>query len=125
VTVQPGEPMVLRPEAGVQKLSITSPQGVTTNLERGARADFTYADTEQLGVYQMAIGDKVRRSLAVNLLDTGESTIDPRRQIKIGADIEAGLKEIHQPRDLWKWILVIALGLLVAEWFLYNRRVSP
>jgi hypothetical protein len=136
VTVQPGEPMVLRPEAGVQKIAITSPMGTTTHLERGSRADFTYTDTEHLGVYQMVREEKdgaveekdsasERRFLAVNLLDSNESAIDPREQVRIGSDnIEAGQKEIFQPRELWKWILLVALALLVAEWLFYNRRVS-
>ena len=71
--------------------------------------------------------DGVRRSMAVNLLDTNESTIDPKSGLQFGKDtdpIEAGKHEIHQPQELWKWILVIALVLLAAEWFFYNQRVS-
>lgn len=124
--VQPGETVLLRPEAGVQTLTITSPAGASTVLKRGARADFVYADTEKPGIYQVQRDDGVQRSLAVNLLDTNESTIDPRTELKFGQDdtVEAGKEAIHQPQELWKWILVVALVLLVAEWFFYTQRVS-
>jgi hypothetical protein len=36
-SVQPGEPMTLRPEAGVQWVEITSPKGGKEKLERGGR----------------------------------------------------------------------------------------
>ena len=37
VSVQPGEPMVLRPEAGVQKLTVTPPVGAMVEVTRGQR----------------------------------------------------------------------------------------
>src|SRR5262249_52422181 len=52
-SVQPGEPMVLRPEAGVKWLQVTSPKGETVKLSKSQRADFTFGGTEHLGVYQV------------------------------------------------------------------------
>jgi hypothetical protein len=66
---------------------------------------------------------KWQRSFAVNLLDTDESAIEPRPSIQIGAkEIKAG-QETRQPRDLWKWLIVAALGMLLLEWYVYNRRI--
>ena len=63
------------------------------------------------------------RSFAVNLLDAEESNIEPRPIITIGSDrIEAG-KEHGQPREMWKWFAVVALALLMLEWYVYNRRI--
>ena len=124
VTVQPGEPMVLRPEAGVDSLDITSPRGKKARLERGIRPDMTYADTEQVGVYGVARPDGGQRSFAVNLLDSAESNIEPRLEIQLGGDKFVAGQQRVQPRELWKWILVLALALLLVEWYIYNRRVA-
>lgn len=122
-TVQPGEPMVLRPEAGVEALSVVSPHGTTTKLERSRRAEFIYGGTDELGVYQVTRDDGGNSGFAVDLLDANESNIEPLRTIRIGSErITAGAKR-RQPLELWKWIILLALILLIVEWYIYNRRV--
>jgi hypothetical protein len=59
----------------------------------------------------------------VNLLDANESNIEPRTDIKIGSDEVAAGEERRQPRELWKWLALAALGLLLVEWYVYNRRI--
>jgi hypothetical protein len=124
VTVQPGEPMVLRPEAGVNSLDITPPHGKRIKLERGGRPDITYADTDQLGVYGIDRPDGGRRGFAVNLLDPRESNIEPRGAIRMGDDTFVAGQERFQPREMWKWVLLVALVLLLVEWYIYNKRVA-
>jgi hypothetical protein len=117
--------MVLRPEAGVEKIEVTSPAGKMVELERGKRPDFVFGDTDRVGVYKyQAAGGAGSRSFAVNLLDTNESNIEPREEIRIGADAFTAGGERPQPREIWKWILLVAVGLLTAEWVVYNRRIS-
>lgn len=126
-TVQPGELMVLRPGAGVQELTITSPEGHKHDVQRGPRGEFTYAGTERLGLYglayQEANKDRVQRSFAVNLLDAYESNIEPRARFKIGSDEVTAGQERRQPFELWEWFALGALLLLVVEWYIYNRRI--
>jgi hypothetical protein len=123
VTVQAGEPIVLRPEAGVQSLKVTSPRGQTTTLKRGQEAEFTYGETEALGIYRVVHDDGVARGFAVNLLDANESNIEPRQEIQIGNKRITADQERPQTRELWKWILLLALILLMVEWYIYNRRI--
>lgn len=121
--VPPGEPMLLRPEAGVQWLEVTPPQGPAEKLQRGSRPDFIFAGTDRVGLYRVRRDDGGLHYFAVNLLDPQESSIEPRTRFKVGTDdIDAG-QERSQPRDLWKWIVLAALGLLLVEWYVYNRRV--
>ncbi len=122
-TVQPGEPMVLRPEADVKTLVVTTPGGKEEQLQRGARPDFLFGDTDALGLYKVARDDGTIRHFAVNLLDPNESNIEPRSDIKIGdEEVKAG-EERRQPREVWKWIALAALGLLLVEWYVYNKRI--
>jgi hypothetical protein len=125
--VAPGEPMVLRPEAGVSRLTVTAPDGSAQDLQKlPHRADFEYAATERLGIYSYRTGPEggAGRSFAVNLLDASESNIEPRPEIRIGSESVAAGQDRSQPRELWKWILLVAVVLLVVEWGLYNRRIS-
>ena len=48
---------------------------------------------------------------------------DRGRTLKIGSDdVEAGAQR-RQPRELWRWIALGALILLMVEWYVYNKRV--
>jgi hypothetical protein len=122
-TVQPGEPMILRPEAGVQWLKVTPPRGSAETLKRGPRPEFTYGNTEQVGVYRVLRDDKVERSFAVNLLDPYESNIEPRTEFQLGTEQVVAGQERRQPREMWKWILLLALVVVLLEWYIYNRRI--
>ena len=122
-TVQPGEPMLLRPEADIKKVTIVPPKGPPQQLERGNRPEFIFAGTDQLGVYKVVRDDGVVRHFAVNLLDANESNIEPWADIKIGGDEVAAGQERRQPREMWKWIALGALILLLVEWYIYNRRI--
>jgi hypothetical protein len=121
--VQPGEPVVLRPEAGVEWLEITPPGGAPEKLTRGRRPDFIYANTDRVGLYQVLRDDGVRHQFAVNLLDPGESNLEPRQRFQVGEDTVAAGNERSEPRELWKWLVLAGLLLLLLEWYVYNRRV--
>jgi hypothetical protein len=123
-TVAPGEPMVLRPEAGVQWLEITPPTGPPEKIMRGSRLEFIYGGTEQIGLYQVKRQDEARHQFAVNLFDGEESNIEPRPRFKVGNDDVSADTERSQPRDLWKWLVLAALVLLMVEWYVYNRRIG-
>jgi hypothetical protein len=121
-SVRAGEPVLLRPEAGVQRLRVTNPLGDAMQLQRGARADFLYGGTEALGIYDVA-SDSWRSAFAVNLLDAGESNIEPLNVVQLGDEkIQSGQAR-KEPHDLWKWVVLAAFLLVLLEWYVYNRRV--
>jgi hypothetical protein len=122
-TVRPGQVKTLRPDQAVAQIEISDPDGNTRRLSRGSRADFSYGETNRVGVYRVAWGGNWQRSFAVNLLDADESNIEPRTAVHIGPKPVEGNQERSQPRELWKWFILAALGLLLAEWYIYNRRI--
>jgi hypothetical protein len=122
-TVQPGQIRVIRPDVAVEQISITDPASNTEKLNRGTRADFSYGRTNQIGVYRVSWNGKWERSFAVNLLDPDESNIEPRPSIQIGAEAVKAGQDRSQPHELWKWFVLLAFVLLLAEWYIYNRRV--
>jgi len=132
VSVSPGEPVVLRPEAGFTELVITTPgpEKKKVELKRRDRSEIVFADTETLGIYQYLVDPKndkekqAPRAFAVNLLDINESNIEPRNSIQIGAERIVTGEEKFQTREVWKWILLLTVVLLAAEWYIYHRRIA-
>ena len=135
VSVQAGEPVVLRPEAGFRFIQLTTPAKQTLRLARGERNEIVYSDTEILGSYRYKVsaqeaekvdnlGQEPLRGFAVNLLDINESNIEPRSSIHIGDKRIAAGEEKFQTREIWKWILLLAVVLLMVEWFIYHRRIA-
>jgi hypothetical protein len=122
--VRPGQPKTLRPSVAVEEISVHDPTGHSETVRRGSRADFIYGATERVGVYDVSWRGAKQRSFAVNLLDAGESNLRPRATFRLGSDeVTAGV--VHaQPRELWKWVALAALFLLLLEWYIYNRRVT-
>lgn len=126
-TVKPGQPKTIRPDAemnqAVNQIKVFDPENQATTLNRGTRPDFTFGETDHVGVYQVWWNSAWQRSFAVNLLDSDESHIEPRANIQIGEERVAAGQERGQPREMWKWVVLAALFVLLAEWYIYNRRV--
>ncbi len=57
--------------------------------------------------------------LAVNLCDRNESDLRPRGEVSSETVTVAGVGR----RSLWFYLACLGLGLIVAEWFLYQRRI--
>lgn len=133
VSVSAGEAVVLRPEAGFTKILIALPppgKEKITEEKRRDRSEIVFTKTERLGIYTYVVDPKNdddasnRRAFAVNLLDVNESNIEPRRTIRIGNERYATGEEKHQTREIWKWILLLAVALLATEWYIYHRRIA-
>jgi hypothetical protein len=122
-TAQPGEPVALRPVAGATNIEVISPDGKKQTLKRGTRPDFTYADTDQVGHYRVHSEKIEERHFTVNLLDPIESNIEPRREVLVAGTTVRSDEVRRQPHELWKWIVLAGLVLLLLEWYVYNRRV--
>lgn len=126
-SVQPGKAIAIRTDSPVDKLTITDPRREKTTLAREGQATFTYSKTDDLGVYDVFEGKEQKQPaqrFAVNLFDARESSITPAAELKVGETEVVGQRQ-WQPmrREMWKWILLAGLGLLVAEWWIWNRRV--
>ena len=108
---------------GPGKGGLPDPDGKPETLERKGRPDFSFGNTERVGVYEVRWDGKPQRDFAVNLLDADESNIEPRMEIQIGQDSITAGQSRGTPYDTWKWVALGALGLLLLEWYIYNRRV--
>jgi hypothetical protein len=119
---RPGDVKVF-PTGAATKLTVTTPSGTAEELERGGRTDLAFAGTTELGLYAVAHAGE-RGKFAVNLFDPAEGDLAPRGEVSVGSQsVQAG-QDRKQPRELWKLAVLLGLAVLLAEWWLYNRRVS-
>jgi hypothetical protein len=120
--LRPGDVKMIRP-GGAAKVVVAAPGGRAEEWDRRGRTDFAFAATDDLGVYAAAFGDD-RVRFAVNLFDPAEGDIAPRGEVSVGSQTVRAGEDRRRPRDLWKLAVLAALTVLLAEWWLYNKRVS-
>lgn len=124
--IQPGSQAVLRTATPVKSITVTSPRGDRFEIPRELQNTFVFSRTDELGVYEVreGSGTKVTQQFAVNLFDTRESDLTPADEIEIGHEgVKAEQGQQVARKELWKWLTLAALGMLMFEWYIYNRRV--
>lgn len=124
--ILPGAPAVLRTATPVKSVAVTSPRGDQLEVPRELQSTYVFSRTEELGVYEVreGSGNKVTQQFAVNLFDSRESDLTPAEKIDIGhEEVEAQPGKQSARKELWKWVLIGAIGVLIFEWYIYNRRV--
>jgi hypothetical protein len=132
------EPVPLRAsEKETERLTITKPDG--GNALVSAEAEFFEA-TEQPGVYSIVTAG-VPRQFAVNLdpLESRTAPVTVETLEQLGCQLVGGTSLAHNENErlhlqdvqlesrqkLWQWLIVSALGLLVAESWLAGRATKP
>jgi hypothetical protein len=122
---KPGSPIALRSTLPVETILVKSPRGETYPTPRESQNTFIFSRTDELGVYEVheGTGQQMTQQFAVNLFDGAETNLNPRT-IEIAHE-EVKTQEGRQPirKEWWKWIVLGALGILLFEWYVYNRRV--
>ena len=124
VDLRPGQAVDINPGSQVTQVEVTSPSGRMVRLEPSA-SGFRFTHTDELGLYQARyIGPEVQGSdlFAVNLFEPAESSIRPTPEVPILASTAGGApaNEVGQ-RELWPWVTLAALLLLMIEWWVDHR----
>ena len=135
----PGEPVTLRLESIGSEVKVVGPNGSDLGpLAKSSHGNYVFNRADRTGIYHARWGEKGILPFVVNQFDTRESDIAPRGlvpdgvppekadayKIKIGYNPVTGAKSLAPSRiDWWKPIAAVALGLLLFEWYIYNRRI--
>ena len=125
-TLKPGTPVPIRSETAVSALDVENPRGDRVRVTRDGLGRYTFSETDQIGVYNVYAedSDDASKQFSVNLFDANESNINPAVQLDIGyAAVQGQATWEPTRRDGWKYLLFAALGVLLAEWYIFNRRV--
>jgi hypothetical protein len=134
---QPGRPVVLHAETINKEIAIDSADRPGVKVPRSPQGTFIYYNADKAGVYLARWEPGGRLPFAVNLFDFRESDLAPRGlvpqgvpasqeeayKIKIGYSPVTGTQQPRVQKDMWWIFAVLVLGVLLFEWYVYNRRV--
>jgi hypothetical protein len=124
--IKPGQPAILRTATPVANVRVQTPRKDQFEVPRETQNTYIFGRTDELGIYDVreGSGQKVTQQFAVNLYDSRESDLLPAETLEVGNE-EVKAKEGKQEarQELWKWLLLGAICVLIFEWYIYNRRV--
>lgn len=118
--VRVGEAVTLPPPAG-GALQVTDPAGGRYEYEPGS-AGQVVVQPALAGVYT-AEAKGYRRRFAASVLSREESGTPPARQVSLGGrPLAAQAGAVRTNREVWRWLAVAALAVLLLEWAAYHKR---
>ncbi|PQO33934.1 vWA domain-containing protein [Blastopirellula marina] len=126
LSIRAGENFAFRSNGFAKEVHITPPKGRQRTIAPTADNLFSFSETDQLGTYEVREGDskEVSQYFSVNIFDAQESEIQPKAEIETQWEtIEGQSAWLPMRREFWKWLVVLALIVLLVEWYIYNRRV--
>jgi hypothetical protein len=134
----PGRPVVLHAETISKEIAVDSADRPGVRVPRSPQGTFIYNDAGKTGMYLARWEPSGRLPFSVNLFDFRESDLAPRGlvpegtpdsqresyKIKIGYTPVTGTqKPPDVTKDIWWYFALLVLGVLLVEWYVYNRRV--
>jgi hypothetical protein len=121
----PGTPVTLEGPASQAKLQVRTPSGRRVRPTGGQPGRYDFVDTGELGIYTVYSGSTVQRQFAVNLFNDRESSLRPQPRVEIGwEEVAQDTSDRDVARqEIWKWLVLVGLAVLLLEWYIYNCRV--
>lgn len=132
VQLTTGQPIVAPVDPSIEEVRMIRPDGRVVSSRDGQVQVQTnqtfYTNTDVPGVYTLEErrGNEViaSRHFAVNLFAPDESRIEPRRDLSI-PQISGAQSTVVRERDgrqeIWRWLALVALIVLLIEWLYYQR----
>jgi Ca-activated chloride channel family protein len=124
-----GDLVRINPPLDATAVRVTLPDGSTQNLDMTGE-NISFAETHTPGFYTIEVltNDEVTDTqvVSVNIFGAGESNIAPvaAETIQVGGGTVAEEPEaLLGFREYWHWLAVLALMLLLIEWYVYFRRL--
>src|SRR5690606_698930 len=119
--VRPGQPMRLRWPTAIEAVTVTTPEGQSRKASPGVEHAFLFGATETVGVYVARPDSEAELSeqrFAVNLFDAVESDIVPKEIIRTQYE-EIAAQPQWEPvrRELWRYVLLVGLAVILFEWY--------
>ena len=120
----PDEPVTIVPDTGATSVTVVRPDGSRRSLAGGAVA--TFGDTDLTGLYtveQVVSGKTDRSWFTVNLFSDQISQLKPADRLTLPPfNNAAAVHAVHRGQlEIWPWIALAALGIVVLEWLAFHR----
>ncbi len=120
------------PPAGPVSVEVTDPNGRSRKLEITPSRPRLYGDTEEPGLYSAEWPDGKKTLFACAVLNEAESDNSARDVVNFAVGgvrgatwslSDAGKAGAKSGREIWKYLAILALAVMVLEWYVYNRRL--
>lgn len=134
--LQPGGVLSDRLPAGATSVVIQSPDGTRSNLEPASDGRIVFGPIRQRGTYSITWsgtttnaditqGSRGVRTYAVSLLSPDESNIPAISELQLAATTVSATDTgtVRAAQRLWPYLLLLAMLILLFEWWVYNRKV--
>jgi Ca-activated chloride channel homolog len=120
----PDEPVTIVPQTGATSVTVIRPDGSRRPLASGAVA--TFAETDMTGVYtveQVVSGKTATSWFTVNLFSDQISQLKPADRLTLPpSTTSVAAAAVHLGQlEIWPWIALGALALVVLEWLAFHR----
>ncbi len=128
-SLAPGEAIALRLPPGSKDGELTLPDGTTTRCTIATDGSFSWGPVQLAGLYRLSFASPVgdtrdTRMVGVNIESADEARIAPRESLDFGTTTVQGINVASSRRGaLWPWILGACLGLMLLEWWSYQRQI--
>ena len=121
---------------GAESVRVAPPDGPAQDLAPAPDGRVVYGPVRRRGVYRLewsgppaeadlVEGSRHTRFYAANLLDPAESDIRAADELALGDRVvQARRDQGAGLTDLWPWAVLLALAVVMLEWWIYNRRVT-
>jgi Ca-activated chloride channel family protein len=98
------------------------PGGAKETIATAGNREIVFGHTDRQGTYHLRAGTN-DIAFCVNVLDAAESNTKPRDELLLGKLNKVGATQLKQASvEIWRWIAVGALAVLMFEWWYYHRR---
>lgn len=135
--VKPGSTLAETLPPGAKDVRLTLPDRTPVNLIAAGDGSVSYSPVRSIGIHTISwVGEsrptdlltdgRARRPIAANLLDPDESDIPARTALAMAREVvqDSSNASAKARKQLWPWLLLAALGVVMLEWFVYNKKVS-
>lgn len=118
-----GEVVPMVPPRDAARLTVDTPANTQVAFDLEGQTTVYLTETSKAGIYTVTAGEETPRRIPVNLNSVLESDIAPVDELTIGGEVLASSRGSVQTRqELWPWLVLLGLGILMAEWAIYCRR---
>ena len=136
-SVRPGDTLRTRLPLGAKDARVSLPDNTRVEVEPASDGSVAFGPVITNGIYTVswvgaaAAADfsadgRNRRPVAANLTDPNESDIGAATTLALANDVVAARSEEESAltRKLWPYLLLLALAIIMLEWWVYNRKVA-
>lgn len=134
--IRPGTTLSERLPLGSRGVRLTLPDRERLELVPAADGSVAYGPIRHIGIYSVSwdgtpgstdqvVDGRARRVVAANLMDPEESALGTRSGVAMAREVVTAQEDgsERQRKRLWPYFLLAALGVIMLEWFVYNKKV--